>query len=213
MRLRLFAFASLGLLGAMVLISFRTGVAQEPFELAASLETYRAALARDGEVLARILALDALFIPAYLGFFFELASRYRRNADATLLRFGLAAMIATGVLDVIEDQMLFAAIRAPEALTEASPHLQHVLSQAKFHVSAIGLVLFGASLPMRTALERAFAVSLIVPVPLVSVVVWLVDDTTADTLYFLRWLGYLAGFTSALWLHGRGHGAVRGAPA
>ena len=156
------AVAAIALLVAMVAITALTGVAQEPFELVRPLDAYVAALSRGTSALRLVLAADTLFVGVYAALFVTLARLAARTAadDARpLLRLGLYALLATAVLDIVEDQHLFALTRALEAreqLSAAVLRAQQTLSQSKFHLSYVGLFLFGLGLPRRDAFERAF---------------------------------------------------------
>ena len=141
------AATAAALLTAMVVITAATGVAQEPFEVVRA--DYASAIAAGAAALRAIVALDALFLIAYAGFF-VLLPRALGVADHPLVRLGVRAMLAVAVLDIVEDHHLLALARMAEAGQAIDPiviELQHVLSQTKFHLSYLALAMIALGLP------------------------------------------------------------------
>lgn len=209
--LALFASA---LLLVMVLLTFATGVAQEPFEVVRPLEAYRAELRDQASTLQLILALDALFIAAYSAFFVVFARAVEGHGVRELLRLGTLALLVTAGLDMLEDQQLFALSRSVvfgEELGWTTLRAQHVLSQTKFHVSYVGLFLLGLGLPRRGPFERLFAGSIALPMPVLGAVLWVAPPSLVGPLSVVRWFGFLAGFAGAVVLCQRA--TKTGAPA
>jgi hypothetical protein len=216
------ALLASGLLATMMLLTLATGVAQEPFEAVRGLAEYRALMLRGAPTLRAILSVDALFIAAYTGFFVTYAKLVEAHATRALLRLGLLALLTTAVLDIVEDQHLFALSKTLELGEEVgfgTLRAQHLLSQTKFHVSYVGLFLFGLGLPRRDAWERAFAFAVAVPIPVLGSLLWIAPARYEFPLSVGRWFGFLVGFAGALVLLRRptpvapAPVAARGAPA
>ncbi len=198
------AWAAIALLTAMVAITLVTGVAQEPFELVRPLDAYLEALSRGTPALRLVLAADTLFVGVYTALFVLLADLAAPHGTRALLRLGLLALLATAVLDVVEDQHLFALTRALEAHEPIGPAVlrgQHVLSQSKFHLSYVGLFLFGLGLPRRDAFERAYSAAIALPLPLLGALLWIAPSALEMPLNVARWASFIAGFALTIaWL-------------
>jgi hypothetical protein len=203
---RALALAAAALLVFMVLVTFATGASQEPFEVVAPVAAYEASLVQAAPGLRLVLAADTLFIPVYAALFVVLAKLEGPRGVAELVRLGTAAILAAATLDVLEDQHLFALLRMS---ADAAPlsvdalRFQHLVSQTKFHLSYVGLFFFGLGLPRGDAFERAFALGLALPVPVLGAIVWVAPPTLAGPLYAARWVGFLLGFSGAFALLGR----------
>ena len=184
-------------LTAMVAITFATGVAQEPFER--QRVDYLAAIADAAPTLRAIIGLDALFLIAYTGFF-VLLPRALGVDDEPIVRLGVRTLIAVAVLDIVEDHHLLAiadAVRDGLPVESVRLALQQVLSQAKFHLSYLGLALVALGLPRRTRGEHAFAWMLGLPLPVLGAVQWAVPSLEG-TLDVARWLAFMSGFAAAI---------------
>lgn len=195
------ALVASGLLVIMMLLTLVTGVAQEPFEAVRGLAEYRALMLRSGPTLRTILSVDALFIAAYVGFFVAYARIVEAHSTRELLKLGLLALLTTAVLDIVEDQHLYAlskTIELGEEIGLGTLRAQHLLSQTKFHVSYVGLFLFGLGLPRRDALERAFAFAVAVPIPVLGALLWIAPHELVFPLSVGRWFGFLFGFAGAI---------------
>ena len=110
---------------------------------------YLPAIAAGAPALRAIVALDALFLIAYAGFFVMLP-RALGVADDPLVRLGVRAMLAVAVLDMIEDHHLLAVAKAARAglpVDGTMLELQHVLSQVKFHLSYLAVAFLALGLP------------------------------------------------------------------
>ena len=139
-------------------VSLGTGVAQEPFEIVRTPSAYRSDLINSSSWLKIILAIDSLFIIAYASFFVCFSRVAGKHGDAGILRLGVVAILATAILDIIEDQHLFAladSLGFGEELSLGMLRMQHVLSQAKFHLSYMATVFIAMGLPRRTTIEFA----------------------------------------------------------
>lgn len=202
------------LLTAMVAITAVTGVSQEAFEVLRP--DYAAAIARAAPALRLVIALDTLFLIAYTAVF-ALLVQALGVAPAPLARLGVRLMIAVAVLDLVEDQHLLALARSAAAgarFDELTLRLQQVLSQSKFLLSYLALAMLALGLPRADRHERAFALMLGVPLPLLGALQWAVPALEAP-LNVGRWVGFLAGFAAAIWVLARraSGAAATGAPA
>ena len=82
------------LLIGMMSVSLVTGVAQEPFEIVRDPGVYRADLIASAGWLKPILAMDSLFIIAYVCFFLCFARAAGAYGDQGMLRLGVVAILA-----------------------------------------------------------------------------------------------------------------------
>src|SRR4051812_41858447 len=98
---------TLGILVVMVAISLITGASQEVHEHFALPEVYGFRLVSQGSALRAVFALDVAFLALYTSFFAALA-RYLGERGRPFVRLALGFMIATAVLDVIEDHHIVA---------------------------------------------------------------------------------------------------------
>ena len=203
---RLWAGIAALLLIGMMGVSIATGVAQEPFEIVRDPALYRSDLLASSPWLKVILAMDSLFIIAYALFFLCFARVARQYGDAEMLRLGVMAILATAILDVIEDQHLFAltdSLRLGEDVSLEMLRMQHVLSQTKFHLSYMATVFVAMGLPRRTPVELAFALAVGVPLPLLGIFRWVAPAAFQFPLVVAQWLAFLAGFLGAGLIAGR----------
>ena len=191
------AATAAALLTAMVVITAATGVAQEPFEVVRA--DYASAIAAGAAALRAIVALDALFLIAYAGFF-VLLPRALGVADHPLVRLGVRAMLAVAVLDIVEDHHLLALARMAEAGQAIDPiviELQHVLSQTKFHLSYLALAMIALGLPRADWRDRAFAWMIGLPLPVMGALAWAAPELEA-AVGVARWGAFMTGFGAAI---------------
>lgn len=203
---RLWAGIAAILLVAMMGVSLATGVAQEPFEQVNDPAIYRSDLIAASSWLKVILAMDSLFIIAYASFFLCFARVAGRHGDAGMLRLGVVAILATAILDIIEDQHLFAladSLRLGEDASLGMLRMQHVLSQTKFHLSYTATVFVAMGLPRRTPVEFAFALAVGIPLPIIGVFRWIAPAAFQFPLVVAQWLAFLGGFLGAWVIVGR----------
>jgi hypothetical protein len=197
---RLWAGIAAILLIAMMCVSLVTGVAQEPFELVRTPAAYRSDLIASSSWLKVILAIDSLFVIAYASFFVCFARVAGKHGDAGMLRLGVVAILATAILDIIEDQHLFAladSLRLGEEVSLGVLRMQHVLSQTKFHLSYLATVFVAMGLPRRTPVEWAFALAVGIPLPIIGILRWIAPAAFQFPLVVAQWLAFLGGFVGA----------------
>lgn len=120
-----------------------------------------------------------------------------------MLRIGVVFILVTAILDIIEDQHLFAladSVQFGEAISLGTLRMQHILSQAKFHFSYIGMVIFAMGLPRRNSIELVFALAVSVPLAIGGVLRWIAPPTFQFSFVFAQWIGFLSGFIGAAWI-------------
>lgn len=200
-------------LAGMVAVTAVTGVAQEPFEVLRA--DYLPAIAKAAPALRLVIGLDALFLIAYATFF-VVFPRALGVEQVPLVRLGVRVMLAVAVLDIVEDQHLLALARAARdglPIDDGRLALQQVLSQVKFHLSYLALAAIALGLPRRDAVERAFAWSLGLPLPVAGAIAWM-SPALEPAIGVGRWLAFTAGFVGAIVvLRRRGRGGAPSAVA
>jgi hypothetical protein len=98
-------------------------------------------------------------------------------------------LAATAALDLLENLHFLAMLSAVEhggAISELEIRLQVIESTLKFHISYVGLFLFGLALPRTTVLERALSFSLKwIQLP-VGIAIYVAPAAVAFPLVFVR---------------------------
>ena len=195
------AVATAAVLIAMVAVGMATGATQELHEHFMLPGDYALALQQHASGLRVLIALDIAFLVLYTAFFVALAGYL---SGRPFVRIALAAMIATAVLDIIEDHHILAMLNA--ANHEVVPNatfilLQEVESATKFSMSYLGLVLFGLAIPRTTKLAIALALFLVVGTLIGAVIAYAVPPSTAASFASGQWIGFLVGLALAVaWL-------------
>jgi hypothetical protein len=194
---------TLGILVVMTAISFITGAAQEPHEHFAVPGIYAHALVEHGDALRVVFALDIAFLALYTSFFAALA-KYLGDRGRPFVRLALGFMIATAVLDIIEDHHILAMLDASEERMGPSAWeitLQAVISATKFSVSYLSLVLFGLAIPRDTRLGWVLSIFLTAGTLVSAVVGYALPPSAAGMFDQGRWVGFMIGFAlSITWL-------------
>jgi hypothetical protein len=207
------SIASALLLVTACLMTLATGVSQQWFEVARAPDVYAAALVHDATPLRAIVAVDDLFIAAYVTATVLLAIRLGRPRLGPLQVLVLAGGVAAGVLDLEENHHLLAMLRVAEEGI-AIP-LQEIvrrtdLSQLKWMIGHLTFVFVGVSLQARDAVTRAFRASLVGWQLPIGVLCWTVSAPAwGPALAWARYLAVLAGF-AVVALLSRRDGALRG---
>jgi hypothetical protein len=187
----------------MVVVSVVTGATQERHEHVLDIEQYALALLAHAPGLRALMALDIAFLVLYTAFFAALAKYlHARGQPFTRLAFG--AMLATAVLDIVEDHHIIAMLESAEhgvlpaarSLTE-----QATLSMTKFSISYLALFMFGLAIPRTTKLGLALCLFLTVGTLLSAVIGYSLPPAHQASFESGRWIGFLAGFVLAVaWL-------------
>lgn len=189
---------------ALVGVALATGVSQEYFEGLHPVPEYTSRIAKAVSALRLDFAIDNVFILAYGSFFVGLALVLRRFAHATLVNLGLAAMIATAVLDMIENHHILAmadsaALGVP--LAEGEIRLQAVMSLLKFHLSCLGALLLAGAFPRISTLAR-WAVGFLLGYAFFGVLILSAPPAWLDLLALVRTVFFVIAFivtSIALW--------------
>src|SRR5262245_62047803 len=190
-------------LGVMVVVGLSTGAAQEPHEWFLEAPRYIERLLEHPGALRVMFGLDIGFLILYTAFFAAFAAHLRAlGRPFTRLAFGL--ILATAILDVVEDHhilTLLAMAEQNERFSDAAIAFQQVLSSTKFTLSFLGLFMFGLAIPRTTRLGVVLVVFLTVFNLATAVIGYTVPPAIRDQLDSGRWVGFLIGFgLVAAWL-------------
>ena len=188
---------------AMVALGLTTGAAQEPHEHFMAPDAYVASLFAHVGALRVMFALDIAFLVLYTAFFIAFAEVLREQARP-FVNLALAAMIATALLDIVEDHHIVAMLESAEhgiVPSASSIMFQAAESATKFSVSYLGLVLFGLAVPRTTKLGIALFAFLVVGTLISAIVGYSVPPDVQPKVESGRWIGFLVGFGLAFaWL-------------
>jgi hypothetical protein len=197
------AVASAAVLIAMVILRITTGASQEPHEIYAPPAQYAQDLLVHPDALRVVFGLDVGFLVLYTAFFAALADHLTR-LGRPFVRLALGAMIATAVLDIVENHHILALLSVAEAgrpIDDGALVLQHVVSASKFSLSYLALVLFGLAVPRDTWLGIVLAVFLIAGTLISGVLGFAAPPAWRGQLDGGRAFGFLIGFAlAAAWL-------------
>ena len=153
-----------------------------------------------------MIALDIAFLVLYTAFFIAFAA-YLREQGRPFVNVALGAMIATAVLDIIEDHHIISMLESAEhgiLPSATSVMLQAAESATKFSMSYLSLVLFGLAIPRTTKLGWALFAFLVVGTLISAVVGYAVPPEMQHSVESGRWVGFLAGFGLVIaWLRTR----------
>jgi hypothetical protein len=181
---------------ALVGIAIATGVSQEYFEGQHPVPEYTKRIAAAVSALRLDFAIDNVFILAYGSFFVGLSIVLRRYADASLVNLGLAAMLATAVLDMVENHHITAMADAAVLglpLSEGEIRLQAILSLLKFHMSCFGALLLAAAFPRINTLSR-WAVGFLLSYAFFGVLILSAPPAWLDLLALIRTVFFVIAF-------------------
>ena len=196
--LRLCAMLAGALVLGMLAIFVVTGIGQDPLQYVHPAAEYRQLLLRNPPMLRAAIGLDNLFIVAYCGVFVLMVLRlWRDGAPRLLLCCALPLLLLLGLLDMVENLHFLAMLAGAEqggGPGDAEIAAQALESMVKFHVSYLGLFLFGLAMPGRTVAERLLARLLLwVQWPL-GVAIYVMPHAVAVPLVFVRFAFFLAAF-------------------
>jgi hypothetical protein len=187
----------------MVVVSVVTGASQERHEHVLLPEVYAMAPLEHAPGLRALMALDIAFLVLYTAFFAALA-HYLSALGRPFVRLAFGAMLATAILDIVEDHHIIAMLESAEhgvlpaarSLTE-----QATLSMTKFSISYLALFMFGLAIPRTTKLGLALSLFLTIGTLLSGVIGYALPPEHQAAFESGRWIGFLAGFGLALaWL-------------
>ena len=187
----------------MVILSFATGASQEAHEHYNLPEGYAIALLEHAKPLRVLFALDIAFLVLYTGFFAAFA-RYLGELGRPLVKLAFGLMLATALLDVLEDHHITTMLDAAErgVLPSMSSIADQVLlSSTKFSVSYMSLFFFGLAVPRETKLGLALSLFLTIGTLLSAVIGYSMPPESVHSFDNGRWVGFLVGFAlSIAWL-------------
>ncbi|HEU0035695.1 MAG TPA: hypothetical protein VFQ53_34020 [Kofleriaceae bacterium] len=197
------AGATAAVLIAMVAVSIATGATQEAHEHFHPYPEYATALiARPGGLRA-LMGLDVAFLCLYTGFFAAFAT-YLRQRGQPFTYLALGAMVATALLDIVEDHHILSLLAMAESgrpIAESTIAFQETLSSTKFSVSYLALFLFGLAIPRTSKLGWALALFLTAGTLASATLGYAAPPAWRESLDSGRWIGFLAGFAIAgAWL-------------
>jgi hypothetical protein len=195
--------ASAAALVGMLVVSVTTGATQEHFEHVIAPTDYAAALREQATGVRWIFALDIAFIVLYTAFFAALADILRK-LGRPFVALALGALLATSVLDIVENHHILSLLGAAEhglPIDADALVLQQTLSATKFSISYISLFLFGLAIPRTTRLGWTLSLFLTVGTLVTGVASYAAPPAARAQLDSGRWIGFLIGFAlAALWL-------------
>jgi hypothetical protein len=191
------ALAATATLIAMVTVTLVTGYSQETFEVFRDPVVYGADLHAHAGVVRLLFGLDSAFLILYASFFVVFARRIATSENRTLLWIATGFILATAVLDMVEDHSILSMLYGAEngsAPSGAHVTFQHVLSQFKFHVSYLGLFLFGLCIPRATVAGNALAILLTIGTVLQGAWLYAAPVALLPGGNLGRWFGFIVGF-------------------
>jgi len=216
------AVAAIACLVAMVAITLASGVSQETFEIVRAPAVSAADLRAHGGAMRALFGIDSAFLVFYSVFFIGFARRLDRPEVRLYLRLGLGFVLATAVLDMVEDHHIMAMLLGAQGGDTPSAGeiaLQHTLSQVKFHLSYLGLFLLGLAVPRDHLAGIALALVLTVGQTVSGAILFVAPASMLPAMNLNRWIGFVLGFALALLVLRRlprraaGDAAGSGAPA
>jgi hypothetical protein len=197
---------------AMLALYVATGVGQDALQFVHPPAAYAALLLQAPDALRALLGLDNLFLTTYAAVFVLLARQlHARGAPALPLAVGTAAMLATAVLDLLENMNFLALLAAAElghVPDVLAVHWQVVESGVKFHLSYLGLVLLGLAFPRTRTSERVLAGLLLFVQAPVGIAIHVAPPAFVAPLVFLRFAFFLAAFVLLAFMHAGAHRAA-----
>lgn len=185
-------------------LTLATGVSQQWFEWARAPDLYAQALVRDGSWLRAIIAIDDLFIAAYVTSTVMLGLTLARGRPDARHLLVIAGGVAAGVLDLDENHHLLALVRL--ARDHVPIPVEQILrrtdlSQLKWMLGHLAFVLAGTLIPARDRLTKFFRATLIGWQLPIGALVWAVEDPHVSTLLvWMRYGAFVSGFAMIAWL-------------
>lgn len=202
--LRHVSIASALLLTTLCALTLATGVSQQWFEWVRAPAVYAARLVQDATALRAIIALDDVFIAAYVAsavlFVRFLGGGQRDPLHAVAVGFSVAA----GVLDLAENHHLLALLNLAEAGLPVPVEdilLRSQLSQLKWMLGHVAFAFLGLTIPLDTAFLRLLRGALIyLQLPLGALTWAAPDGPWLPVLVWLRYGSLISGFAAVAWL-------------
>jgi hypothetical protein len=205
--LRHVCLASALLLTSLCALTLATGVSQQWFEWVRPPAAYATRLVRDAQALRAIIALDDVFIAAYVAsavlFVRFLSEPAREPLHAVAVGFSVAA----GVLDLAENHHLLSLLTLAEAGLPVPVEdilLRSQLSQLKWMLGHVAFAFLGLTLTTEAPLVRQLRIALVyVQLPL-GAITWAAPfGPWLPALVWLRYGALISGFAAVAWLASR----------
>ncbi|MGH1342470.1 MAG: hypothetical protein ACRBN8_13000 [Nannocystales bacterium] len=207
--------AAAGLAAALLIIlcsvTATTGVSQQSFELVRAPDVYAQALVNASFWLRTLIAIDDLFVAAYVTTTVLLVMQLA-PARMTPLHWLVAGLgVAAAVLDLAENHHLLALLRwanAGQAIPADEILRRSELSQLKWMLGHTAFVGIGVLLPRAGGPVRdVFRMSLLFAQLPIGALAWAVDDATwGAVLTWARYGSFVTGFAVIGWLAHVGFG-------
>jgi hypothetical protein len=192
------ALCALTLLVMALIGSYSQGV----FQLILPTEEYTRRLLVSKDFLRAEFAVDHVFIFIYSGFFLAWAlQQLRQGADRLPLMVGLCCMLATALLDMIENNHILSMLRTAEqglAISDADIQWQMWESQVKFMLSYLGVALMGLTWPVAGAFGQFVRLMLVVQI-VIGVLIFAVPQAYLIFFYLIRASFFVIGPVMILW--------------
>jgi len=192
-----------GVLVLMVITGMITGASQEKHEHFLFPEAYAVSLLDDAKGLRILMGLDIAFLILYTAFFAAL-TKYLRALGRPFVTLAFGAMLATAILDIIEDHHILSMLESVEhhVLPSAGAiEFQAAESAVKFSMSYLSLVLFGLAVPRTRKLGIALSLFLSAGTLITGVLGYAAPPDMQASLESGRWIGFLIGLGLAIaWL-------------
>ena len=194
---------TMGVLILMVIVGVSTGATQEKHEHFMFPEAYAVSLLDEAKGLRILMGLDIAFLILYTAFFAAF-TKYLRAIGRPFVTLAFGAMLATAILDIIEDHHILAMLESAEhnvLPSAAAIHFQATESAVKFSMSFLALVMYGLAIPRTTKLGLVLALFLTAGTLISGVLGYAAPPEFQAKLESGRWVGFLIGFVlSIMWL-------------
>lgn len=199
------SLAAGALLALLWAITVASGTSQQFFEWAHAPEEYARMLVAGATPLRTIVAIDDVFIAAYVSATVFLGLRLGAGRGRLLAVLVAAGGVTAGLLDLEENHHLLALTRLAEAgLPIPLSEILHrtVASQLKWMIAHLSFVLAGFAMTGASRWMPAVRASLIaVQLPL-GALVWAVEDPSfRPPLVAARYASLIVGFLAVAWLY------------
>ena len=184
---------------AMFLVTILTGVSQEKFEIAQTVESYTRNLIEAQGSLRLIFTIDLIFITVFTTLFVVLPQSLKTDNKVTnaIASVALGSMLLCGFLDYYEDlhilTMLHSAVNNIR-IEQTEISAQMFFSMIKFCMSYLSLFLLAFILPPKSFTEKLLKYSLWFFQLPIGVLVYTSPDAWHLPLNLLRFVFMTSGF-------------------
>lgn len=205
--LRHVSLASALLLTSLCALTLATGVSQQWFEWVRPPAAYAARLVHDATALRAIIALDDVFIAAYVASAVLFVRFLGEHTRSPLQVVASGFSVAAGVLDLAENHHILSLLTLAEAGLPVPMEdilLRSQLSQLKWMLGHVAFAFLGVSLALGAPLARLLRFALVyVQLPL-GALTWAASfGPWLPPLVWLRYGALISGFVAVAWLASR----------